>query len=203
MLLHSGEHIVSSLDEEAGNDVSVAMFILDKSIKDFQITGLHGNTYFAELSPDVNNNILLPTNTCTITIADMYVNRATGMIVDPVIKYNPTRVFDRNSQTDEFDQPMMFKITSLMGDAEEHWGWDNLDAASQDAIMFAAAREYQSITQGDGDIDDRLHMLSRQKMNYAVARETSKKNHNILDNNGHNRQFGDRYNGRYTVRTRP
>ena len=94
MLLVSGEHLVSDLSTEAGVDISVAEFILKKTIKTYQLRGLANNRYVVTIAPDVNGKINLPSTACYAQVVEPLFDPTTGEVIQTTIKSNPTRLFN-------------------------------------------------------------------------------------------------------------
>jgi hypothetical protein len=153
MLLVSGEHLVSDLSTEAGVDISVAEFILKKTIKTYQLRGLANNRYVVTIAPDVNGKINLPSTACYAQVVEPLFDPTTGEVIQTTIKSNPTRLFNITKQTDVFDKSLQVEVIITLGNEASKYGWDDIDSPMQKAIMDSAAREYQMVTQGDVNVD--------------------------------------------------
>jgi hypothetical protein len=101
-------------------------------------------------------------------------------VIQTTIKSNPTRLFNITKQTDIFDKPLKVELIVVLNTAQNNYGWDDIDSALQRGIMETAAREYQTITQGDLDIDKRMAMREQYHLSRGRASDVFKKNRSIL-----------------------
>lgn len=181
MLLSSGEHLVSDLDQDSGVDTQVAEFILNQTIKAMVMRGVANNRYVTEITPDVlNGRIALPDNACYAQVVEPLYDPTTGEVIQTTLKSNPTRLFNINKQTDVFDKKLKVEVIVLLGDESQNYGWDDIDSPLQRAIMEMSAREYQMTTQGDLDIDKRMAVKEAFHVSRGRASDIFKKNRSIL-----------------------
>jgi hypothetical protein len=180
MLLVSGEHLVSDLSTEAGVDISVAEFILKKTIKTYQLRGLANNRYVVTIAPDVNGKINLPSTACYAQVVEPLFDPTTGEVIQTTIKSNPTRLFNITKQTDVFDKSLQVEVIITLGNEASKYGWDDIDSPMQKAIMESAAREYQMITQGDVNVDKILATSELFHRARGRASDVFKKNRSIF-----------------------
>lgn len=180
MLLVSGEHLVSDLSTEAGVDISVAEFILKKTIKTYQLRGLANNRYVVTIAPDVNGKINLPSTACYAQVVEPLFDPTTGEVIQTTIKSNPTRLFNITKQTDVFDKSLQVEVIITLGNEASKYGWDDIDSPMQKAIMESAAREYQMVTQGDVNVDKILATSELFHRARGRASDVFKKNRSIF-----------------------
>jgi hypothetical protein len=180
MLLVSGEHLVSDLSTEAGVDISVAEFILKKTIKTYQLRGLANNRYVVTIAPDVNGKINLPSTACYAQVVEPLFDPMTGEVIQTTIKSNPTRLFNITKQTDVFAKSLQVEVIITLGNEASKYGWDDLDSPMQKAIMDSAAREYQMVTQGDVNVDKILATSELFHRARGRASDVFKKNRSIF-----------------------
>jgi hypothetical protein len=180
MLLVSGEHLVSDLSTEAGVDISVAEFILKKTIKTYQLRGLANNRYVVTIAPDVNGKINLPSTACYAQVVEPLFDPTTGEVIQTTIKSNPTRLFNITKQTDVFDKSLQVEVIITLGNEASKYGWDDIDSPMQKAIMDSAAREYQMVTQGDVNVDKILATSELFHRARGRASDVFKKNRSIF-----------------------
>jgi hypothetical protein len=180
MLLVSGEHLVSDLSTEAGVDISVAEFILKKTIKTYQLRGLANNRYVVTIAPDVNGKINLPSTACYAQVVEPLFDPTTGEVIQTTIKSNPTRLFNITKQTDVFAKSLQVEVIITLGNEASKYGWDDIDSPMQKAIMDSAAREYQMVTQGDVNVDKILATNELFHRARGRASDVFKKNRSIF-----------------------
>jgi hypothetical protein len=180
MLLSSGEHLISDLENEAGVDTSVAQFILNQSIKSAVMRGIANNRYVDTYTPEVNGTILLPSTACYAQVVEPLFDPTTGEVIQTTIKSNPTRLFNITKQTDVFEKELKIEVIITLGNAANYFGWDDIDSALQRGIMETAAREYQMITQGDLDVDKRLAQREMYHLARGRAGDIFKKHRSIF-----------------------
>jgi hypothetical protein len=185
MLLSSGEHLVSDLNQDSGVDTQVAEFILNQTIKSTVMRGVANNRFVNEYTPDNTGKINLPTDACYAQVVEPLYDPSTGEVIQTTLKSNPTRLFNITKQTDVFDKKLKIEVIVLLGNEAANYGWDDIDSPLQRAIMEMAAREYQMTTQGDLEIDKRMAMREQYHMSRGRASDIFKKNRSIfLGDNG-------------------
>ena len=181
MLLSSGEHLVSDLNDEAGVDTSVAQFVLNQTIKATMMRGVANNRYVTTIAANNAGKIILPTDACYVTTIEPLFDPTTGEVIQTSIKSGPNRLFNINKQTDVFTQlELELEVIVLLGTAETYYGWDDIESSLQRGIMESSAREYQVITQGDLDLDKRMAVKEQMHMARGRAADINKKNRNIF-----------------------
>ena len=181
MLISSGEHLVDDLDNDAGVDISVAIFILHQAIKTTVMRGVANNRYVATITADVNGKILLPSTACYAQNIEAIFDPTTGEVIQTSIKSGPNRLYNVTKQTDVFTQEeLKVELVVVLGDLNSNYGWDDIDSSLQRGIMESAAREYQVLTQGDLDLDKRMAVKEQMHMARGRAADINKKNRNIF-----------------------
>lgn len=181
MLLSSGEHLVSDLNQDSGVDTQVAEFILNQTIKAMVMRGVANNRYVTEITPSLlTSQIILPDNACYAQVVEPLYDPTTGEVIQTTIKSNPIRLFNITKQTDVFDKKLKVEVIVLLGNEASNYGWDDIDSALQRSIMEMAAREYQMTTQGDLDIDKRMAVREAYHVSRGRASDIFKKNRSIF-----------------------
>lgn len=219
MLLSSGEHLVSDLDLDAGVDTSVAQFILNQTIKTAVMRGLANNRFVKEFSLNTTpklidgisttNYIILPDQACYAQVVEPLFDSMTGEVIQTTIKSTDSGpvLWNITKQTATFEKALKVEVIILLGNESKKWGWDDIDAPLQRGIMESAAREYQMITQGDLDVDQRLAVKEQIHMSRGRASDIFKKNRNLFASGDYGRRSavdrrGILTNDPYFTRTR-
>lgn len=208
MLLSSGEHLISDLTSESGVDTSVAQFILNQAIKAMVMRGIANNRYVTTIAPDLNGKINLPSNACYAQVVEPLFDPTTGEVIQTTLKSTNSGpvLFNITKQTDVFDKTLDIEVIITLGNAQDYYGWDNIDSALQRGIMESAAREYQLITQGDLDVDKRMAVREQYHIARGRASDIFKKNRSIFLGDAGTRAAVDRRgilsNDPYFTRTR-
>lgn len=208
MLLSSGEHLISDLTSESGVDTSVAQFILNQTIKAMVMRGIANNRYVITQAPDQSGKINLPSNACYAQVVEPLFDPTTGEVIQTTLKSTNSGpvLFNITKQTDVFDKTLDIEVIITLGNAQDYYGWDNIDSALQRGIMESAAREYQLITQGDLDVDKRMAVREQYHIARGRASDIFKKNRSIFLGDAGTRAAVDRRgilsNDPYFTRTR-
>ncbi len=154
MLLMSGEHLVNHLEDDSGVDTSVAEHVLAESTKSYVMRGLVNNTYRKKYLPDTNGYIYLPSNTAHAEIIEAIYSADQQQMIIASYKGIPPYLFNVTDDTANWadkggiDGVHIRIITNL--------DWEDIESPMQRAIMAAAARDYQVISQGDSSVDQFL-----------------------------------------------
>jgi hypothetical protein len=190
MLLSSGEHLVSDLNNDAGVDTSVADFILKQSIKAAVMRGIANNRYVTTLTlgtatvdgVSTPNCIVLPLNACYAQVVEPLFDPTTGEVIQTTLKStnNGPVLYNITKQTAQFSKELKVEVIVTLGNEANKYGWDDLDSALQRGIMETAAREYQMITQGDLDADKRMALKEQYHMARGRASDIFKKNRSLF-----------------------
>jgi len=182
MLLSSGEHLVTDLNNDAGVDTSVAQFILNQTIKAMVMRGIANNRYVTSIAPDLNGKINLPSNACYAQVVEPLFDPTTGEVIQTTLKSTNSGpvLFNITKQTDVFDKELDIEVIVNLGDANNYYGWDDIESPLQRGIMESAAREYQLITQGDLDVDKRMAIKEQYHIARGRAADIFKKNRSIF-----------------------
>jgi hypothetical protein len=158
MLLMAGESLVSDLDNNSGLDSETAEFVLDQFVRDFQMRGLANNQYLKKYTLDEKGKINLPSSTYVTLSAELISNHTNddGYHIIGVAKGSGSDKYLWNvtDQKDEWDKGVEYTI-----EITQAINWEDMDTPVQRAILSAAARQYQMLTQGDGDTDIYLEGL--------------------------------------------
>ncbi len=178
-LLAAGEAIVADLENMSGVDTSIAEYLLDQYTSDFQMRGLANNEYTTELEIQPSGEIYLPENIISLDFLTLLMNEQ-GLEIRVSIKkvgtsYILWNVTDQTSVWTAFDElPIRAKLIVQIE-------WEDIDTPGQRAITSSAARRYQMLTQGDGEMDAYL-MQDEQMYNFkGKARDQESKGRTIWD----------------------
>jgi hypothetical protein len=158
MLLMAGESVVSDLDDNSGLDTETAEFVLDQFTRDFQLRGLANNRYEKKYTLTSDGQIQLPSTPYPTLSAELvsYHSNDDGYRQVGIAKGTGNNVFLWNStdQTDTWKKDTEYCIHII-----QQIDWEDLDTPVQRAVLSSAARQYQMVTQGDGDADSYLNNL--------------------------------------------
>ncbi len=139
ILMAAGEYPVSTLAITGSNDVTMAIFSLNREAMALQLAGTNANTRFTTVMPSNTGRILIPDETISIDTVGIDENRniiARGR--------NPTYLFDVDNNTDIFEQNVEIRVRIVIAlDFEE------LSTPEQFQAMDAACRYYQMATVGE------------------------------------------------------
>jgi hypothetical protein len=151
MLLMAGESLVPDLSSSGGIDTEISLFLLDQLITDTQLRGLANNRYVKKYNLEADGNIVLPQDTIAGELVSTHLNDDNISI----------KGISRNNEAS--NEVLLVNIT----DNSSTWkketdyyveiiyqlDWEEIDTPTQRTIMASAARQYQLVMQGDGDID--------------------------------------------------
>ena len=190
MLLTAGEDVVSDLDNNSGIDTGIAEFILDRASEEFQYKGIAGNTYVKKCKPDSNNKIMLPSDTLGVRLLSHHVSDKEGyknFIIEATVRGEPNGyLFNVTEQSDTWDdEEYTIEFIQFMR-------WEDMDTSIQKSIIISAARHYQIITMGDGDIDRYLASKEGISLGKAKATDVLDKNRSIFTGDLARRAFMNR-----------
>tara|TARA_B110000211_G_scaffold225139_1_gene276968 strand:+ start:6225 stop:6881 length:657 start_codon:yes stop_codon:yes gene_type:complete len=178
MLLYSGESIVSDLEGQSGVDTSIAEFLLDSKTADYQERGLASNQRVEQVYPAANGTIKVRTDASSVTC-----------LTPPVAVTEPLagqlcRIVTRGGYLYNLtDDTNLFIVTEIF---DLHYTlvikWVDMDTPVQKAIVMQASREYQMMSQGDGQTDQYLQQLEAQYVTKAKGSDTNAKGYSIIRN---------------------
>ena len=145
----AGESLVSDLDDNSGLDTETALFVLDQFTRDFQIRGVANNQQIKKITLTENGKIPLGATAISAELISHHTNADRYNIVG-ILKGTGTnkRLFNTTDQTDIWDKDKEYKYLLI-----KSLPWEDMDTPVQRGILASAARQYQFITQGDGDAD--------------------------------------------------
>ena len=145
----AGESLVSDLDDNSGLDTETALFVLDQFTRDFQIRGVANNQQIKKITLTENGKIPLDATAISAELISHHTNADRYNIVG-ILKGTGTnkRLFNTTDQTDIWDKDKEYKYLLI-----KSLPWEDMDTPVQRGILASAARQYQFITQGDGDAD--------------------------------------------------
>lgn len=178
-LLAAGEAIVADLNNLSGVDTSIAEYLLDSYTNDFQMRGLANNEYTTDLDIQPSGQIFLPHNIISLDFLSVLTNEK-GEVIRVSIKKEGTSYLLWNV-TDQTDIWTPFDNLPIRAKFIVDIEWEDIDTPGQRAITSSAARRYQMLTQGDGEMDAYL-MQDEQMYNFkGKARDQESKGRTIWD----------------------
>ncbi len=178
-LLAAGEAIVSDLENMSGVDTSIAEYLLDQYSNDYQMRGLANNEYTTDLEIQPSGEIFLPNNIISLDFLTLLTNKQ-GLEIRVSIKKAGTSFILWNV-TDQTSLWTAFADTPILAKMIVQIEWEDIDTPGQRAITASAARRYQMLTQGDGEMDAYL-MQDEQTFNFkGKARDQESKARTIWD----------------------
>lgn len=157
MLLMAGESLVSDLNENSGLDTETSLFCLDQFIRDFQMRGIANNRYIKKETLTTKGQITLPTSpydTLSAELLSDHTNDESYRIIGVSKGTSSKYLWNVTDQTDQWDPDVEYVIEIIQA-----VNWEDMDTPVQRGILAAAARQYQMVTQGDGDADNYLAQL--------------------------------------------
>lgn len=122
-----GEPVINSLDG-ASVDAQMAADLIDEMSRSIQGQGWHWNRERHTLSPNTNQEILLPPNTARIDTIDL------DKRVDVVQRGG--RLFNRDTNSYTFDKPLSLEIYVILP-------FEDLPLAAKSHVTYRAARTLQ------------------------------------------------------------
>ena len=148
MLLLAGESLVSDLDNNSGLDTETAEFILDQFTRDFEMRGMANNRFIKKYNLTTKGRINLDTTVISAELVSNHTN-TDGYNIIGVAKGETTKyLYNITDQTDQWKKDTDFHLEIITAIP-----WEDLDVPVQRAVLSGASRQYQMVTQGDGDID--------------------------------------------------
>ena len=179
-LLAAGEAIVSDLENQSGVDTSIAEYLLDSYTADFQMRGLANNEYVKTLEIEsATNKIVLPTNIISLDFLTYLVNDDGATIRVSIKKQDSNFIlWNVTDQTDDWSD---YDSQDLKANMVIEVPWEDIDTPGQRAITASAARRYQMLTQGDGEMDSYLQQDEMMYNFKGKARDMESKGRTIWD----------------------
>ena len=154
MLLMSGEHLANHLENDSGVDTSVAEHILEETLRSYVMRGLVNNCYYKKYTPDTNGYIYLPSDTTHAELSESIWSSDQEQYIIASYKGSPPYLFNVTDNTAVWTglggtDGIKIKLVVQLD-------WQDIETPMQRAIMSAAARDYQMISQGDPNVDQYL-----------------------------------------------
>lgn len=155
MLLMAGESLVSDLDDNSGLDTETSLFVLDQFVRDFQLRGVANNKIIKKITLTTKGTIPINANALSVELISGQLSVDNYRIIG-VLKGTGTNKYLWNvtDQTDQWDPSDEIRYELILSIP-----WEDMDTPVQRAILSSAARQYQLVTQGDGDADTYLREL--------------------------------------------
>jgi len=151
ILLAAGEAIVADLANQSGVDTSMAEYILDQYTDDLQLRGLANNQYPKTLQVDpVTKRIYLPQTLISLDFHTVLFTDDGDQVRVSVQNDGVPYLWNVTEQTDIWTAYEDNELKSLLTVRVE---WEDMDTPMQRAVVASAARRYQMLVQGDGEMD--------------------------------------------------
>ena len=175
MLISAGEGIVSDLENQGSVDTSIAEFMLEQKIVDYQMRGLANNQVQNKYKPDSGLTIDLPNNTLSGWLISTHIN-SDGDHIRGIVRGNPPYLYNLTDNTKQWEENIEYTVYLVL-----KFDWEDMDTNVQKAIVLQASREYQMLSQGDGDVDNYLAQLALYYDSQAKGSDNSQKRYNIFN----------------------
>jgi hypothetical protein len=160
-----GEPPVNAIDT-AGIDAQIASDIINEISRTIQLKGWHWNRETGiSLSPDINGDIVLPTNCARV---DSYGNNKN---ID-VVQRGP-RLYNRKDQTYVFTAALTLDMTVFLP-------FEELPSAARDCIAVRAAAVFQQRILSSDTLDGNLRLRAQEAYAELVREEMQIADHNML-----------------------
>lgn len=184
MLLASGENLVADLEGNSGIDTGIAETILDQVSLDYQLRGLANNKFTRKLNAQTGTKyILLPMadadegDLISADLVSTHINSDGYTIRSRVYNTTPPRLWNITDDTDVWEEGVDYYVEIV-----KYIPWEQLDTATQRAIMATAMRQYQIVTQGDEGSDAFLAYQEQKHVMRGRASDVYNKKKNIFRN---------------------
>ena len=176
MLLMAGESLVSDLDNDSGLDTETAEFVLEQFTRDFQLRGVANNRYIKKTTLTSKGQLTLPADTLSAEIISNHSNDD-GYNIIGVVRGNSTDkyLYNVTDQTDQWKANVEYRYEIILG-----LSWEKMDTPVQRAILSSAARQYQMVTQGDGDADTYLSNLESYYMSKGIGADLDDRRRSVF-----------------------
>jgi hypothetical protein len=180
MLLTSGENLVADLQNASGIDTGIAQNVLEQCSLDFQMRGMANNKCIRKMLINTSGYLLLPSGdgdeegVIATELVSYHQNSDGDQIRIRMLSESPSRLWNITDDTDVFVEADYYVefIMKLL--------WENLDTAVQRAVMSSAMRNYQIMTQGDGEADAYLNQQEQIFNAKGRAADVNDKKRNIF-----------------------
>lgn len=207
MLLASGESPVADLLGSSSIDTEIANTILEQASLDFQLRGLANNKITKKFNPNSSGLILLPLpdndeeGVLSAKLLSTHVNEDNDIIVcrvynDGTGSYSSQKLYNFTDDTDIWELNKDYFVELI-----KKLSWSHLDTLSQRAIIATAVRHYQTITQGDSQLDSYLGQLEDIFRMKSKSADAYMKNRNIF-NGAESTVFNSVYRNRANISKR-
>jgi hypothetical protein len=180
MLLTAGESLVADLNESSGIDTGIAETILEQSSLDIQMRGLANNKLVRKFNPDSTGKIIFDSGdsdeegVISAELISWHLNTDGLKITAKLLSDNPPRLYNYTDETD------VWTTGDYYVEVIKKLRWEHLDTPVQRAIMASAMRQYQIITQGDGEADRYLEYNEQMFHLKGKASDINDKKRNIF-----------------------
>jgi hypothetical protein len=154
MLLLAGESLVSDLNNNSGLDSETAEFILDQFTRDFEMRGMANNRFIKKYNLTLKGTIDLDSEVISAELVSNHINSEGYNIIGVAKGELPKYLYNVTDQTNKWAASTDFHVEIITAIP-----WEDLDVPVQRAVLSGASRQYQMVTQGDGDIDVYLSQM--------------------------------------------
>ena len=181
MMLAAGESLVADLEEASGIDTGIAEFVLEQTSLDYQIRGLANNKITRKLAADASGYIYLPTGDSdedgliSAGLISNHLDEDSILIIARIQETNPPKLWNITNDTNVWETGVDYWVEII-----KKLKWEVIDTATQRSIMATSMRQYQSMTQGDGEADSYLAYQESMFSAKAKANDIKAKSRNIF-----------------------
>lgn len=181
MLLTAGESLVADLSGDSGIDTGIAETILEQASLDIQMRGLANNKITRKFNPNSDKKIIFDAGDSdeegiiSAELISWHLNTEGIKITAKLFSDNPPRLYNYTDDTDIWaDGDYYVEVIKKLR-------WEHLDTPIQRSIMASAMRNYQIITQGDGEADRFLEFNEQMFHLKGKASDINDKKRNIFE----------------------
>jgi len=182
MLLAAGESPVADLVNSSGIDTGIADIILEQASLDIQLRGLANNKIVRKITPNSSGKIIFDTEDSdeegiiSAELLSKHLNEdGTSYVVAKVLNTTPPVLYNYTDETDIWKIEDTYYIEII-----KKLKWEYLDTAIQRSILATSARQYQIVTQGDGEADKYLQYNEQMHFFKGRASDINSKKRNIF-----------------------
>ena len=171
MLSAIGEAPVSSLENNALEDVTVATNIINETIVDVQTVGYNFNTeYNFQLTQDLDGKINVPGNAVYVDVS----NRGSSIGKDLVLRGD--KLYDRENHTYTFSDSVFVDMTLILP-------WNELPQYARRYITIKAARRFQNRVLGASELNGFTQLDENEALVTMEQNDSRSEDSNVLTGN--------------------
>ena len=180
MLLGALIDPVATLEYTGDIDVEKAKGILDTITLEVETIGWSFNTLIFNITPDTNNEIVIPDSYISVDPTD----RSLNYIV------RAGKLYDKEENTFKFTDPVKLKVTTI----EE---FEDIPQVARYYIAILATRKFQQNAQGDRQLDNDINKDEAQAWLNLQQYEINNKDYNFIQNSPHGVNISGKYYNQY------